>query len=146
MNMKISEDTENVLQALDSYTDGNVRKRNDIGIILEACAAYAEHALAIDIVFYGTALWNVFNSLKKAQPDDEVYIKLESQLKEMAEELKSLLSQISGLAGDDTAGRFDGIYLQASQGAFLNLLDLAHDLAKFKSLQMRMKEKSKEKE
>lgn len=142
--MQLSNDTLAVVNYLDEYTGGNLRKKNDIGAVIEICATYNEPELLNRIIFTGKSLWNIASKLRKVNPSADGIELLQKEVERCSTELSGYLSEIAGAADDDLKKRFDDIYLQLTRGAVKNLIDLGHDLAKFKDLQTILRQKSKE--
>ena len=138
--MQFSKDTEEVLGFLDFSTGDNLRKRNDLGNLLEIGASFDVFEIFNDLLFTGTYLWNVSQKLKRAQPREEGIETLNQELAKSTEELSELLKALS-FYDEDLSKRFSEVYYVHSSGSVLNLIDLAHDIAELKQLQNRMKEK-----
>lgn len=141
--MEFSKDTEEVLSFLDYSTGDSLRKRNDMGALLELGASFDVFEIFNNILFTGTYLWNLSQKLKKAQPGEEGISTLNRELAKSATELAELLRSISSY-DEATTQRFSDVYLENTSGAMLNLIDLAHDIAELKLLLNRLKEKRAE--
>jgi hypothetical protein len=140
--MKISADTEKALEFLDYISGNNLRKRNDLGVILEIGASFGEDELVNDIIFYGSASWNISLTMKKeAGTANET--RLRNQYRELLAELEGYLIELLKFGEEADVKRFNDIYLANTAGSEKNLLDLSHDLAQLKSLQKQLKDKSK---
>ncbi|HYF04057.1 MAG TPA: hypothetical protein VEC36_11810 [Patescibacteria group bacterium] len=133
--MNFSPDTEAVLQFLDGTTNNNLRKRNDLGTILEVGAENDAFELVNSIIFTGSALWKLFNTLKKTGPNAEGYKVLETEFANVMNDLRAQLAEIAGFADEQTITRFENVYLGVNGGVIRNLTDLAHDLGALKSVQ-----------
>lgn len=134
-NMKLSEDTVRVLEYLDQYTDNRLRKRNDLGLILEIGATYGLSEQINFLVFRGKSVWNISKKLWKVSPDDEGAQLLQKEMVRGVEEIKDNLEVILGYADDDNIKRFNDVYMPATRGALKNIVDLCHDFAQLKNLQ-----------
>lgn len=137
--MKISKDTQEVIDFLDYYTSNHLRKRNDLAVILEIGATYNCIDLVNDIIFYGTSLWKVYSVLKKNTPDKEGYQKLENEFHDTSQKLLASINLITENFDEQTKSRFYRIYLKNTQGTLRNLIDLSFDLAQLKELQTQLK-------
>jgi len=133
--MQLSEDTLAVLEFLDSTVEGGLRKRNDIGTILELGASHGEADLFNAISRTGTGMFKVYSTLRKLQQGAEGFEQLEREFALQMNLLREQLATLVQHADDETALRFDDIYFGMTQGVIRNLVDLAHDLAKIKGLQ-----------
>jgi len=139
--MKLSNDTIEILKFLDYTTGNNLRKKNDLGDILELAASRGNHRIIEDLMFYGKTLWNLNFTLKRTGHSNENFSKLQSEAISTGTQLKTLLNELLEDNSEIDRKRFDDIYLADSVGAFKNLVDLAHDLSKLKELQITMKNK-----
>ena len=52
------------------------------------------------------------------------------------EEIKDTMQEMLSYADDDDIKRFNDIYMPATRGALKNIVDLSHDLARLKDLQV----------
>lgn len=137
--MPFSEQTEAVLQYFDHYTGHNVRKRNDIGIILETASTLDAANEFNNLVFSGKVVWNLYNTLRKAQSGQEGYQQVEHEFASHVQVLREELLFFVAQMNVDSAQRFTEVYLGTGQGTMRNLVDFAHDLARFKDLQQESK-------
>jgi cyclopropane fatty-acyl-phospholipid synthase-like methyltransferase len=133
--MKLSEDTTRVLNLLDDYTDNNLRKRNDIGAIIEVCASTNNANLLNKLIFAGKSTWNLSQSNKQTEIKQESAELIQKEFMRSMNEVKSLLEKIVDYADNDLQARFETIYFQMSSGSIKNLIDLSYDLSKIKDLQ-----------
>lgn len=137
--MNLSEDTLAVVEYLDQYCKGNLRKKNDIGVVLELAATADDAEIVHNIVFAGTSLWKVFTLLRKQTPQSEGFKQLEDEFASAMNALRSQLAALIEQAPDEVVLRFHDTYLGMGSGIIRNLTDLAHDMANFKELQNDMK-------
>ncbi len=133
--MQLSADTLSVLDFLHDAVEGGLRKRNDVGVLLEIGAATGEAELFNSITTTGTALWKVYSTLRRITPGAEGYRLMEQEFGLQLNALREQLAQIMQHADDETLKRFDDIYFGMSQGVIRNLVDLGHDLSRIKDLQ-----------
>lgn len=137
--MELSEDTSRVVEYLDSYCNGNLRKKNDIGTILEVCATYGLHETAARLIFAGKSAWNVYSVMKKANNMDSGVELLQKEFARLAEEICSYLREILTASPSEEKERIEQIYLSGTSGSIRNIIDIAHDLAILKNLQSESK-------
>lgn len=133
--MEISDDTRNVVAAMEEHSKGGLRKRNDIEVLLELAVSNNEVDLIMRVTRSGVALWKVYGTLRRLQPGAEGYALLEREFALQMNDLRTHLGQIMGHADDVTLKRFDDIYFGMTQGVILNLVDLGHDLSALKAIQ-----------
>lgn len=139
--MELSKDTIAVLEFLDFTTGNNLRKRNDLGTILEIGAVKSAYSLVNKIIFTGKYLWNLHGLLKKTANDEEGRERLISEATISTKSLKEDISELIDDVEDFDRKRFDVVYFAEGQGAYRNLIDLAHDLSKLKEVQNTLKRK-----
>ncbi|MCX6139262.1 MAG: hypothetical protein NTX15_00245 [Candidatus Kapabacteria bacterium] len=133
--MQLSEDTLAALEYFDGAVEGGLRKRNDVGTILELCATYGVAEDFINVMRTGTATWKVYSALRRIQQGDEGFRQLEEEFARQMNALREQLATLMHNADDETLKRFDDIYFGMTQGVIRNIVDLGHDLAKIKGLQ-----------
>jgi hypothetical protein len=139
--MIISPDTAEVMKFLDDITGSGLRKRNDLATILELGASTGNHELIDDILFNAKYLWNLNQTISKADAGTDGLAKLHQEYKETGLKLSDKLSHLIEQAEEQDKSRFAEIYFKPTSGAFRNLIDLSHDLAKLKEVQTTMKGK-----
>jgi len=133
--MQLSPDTESVLAVLDEAVEGGLRKRNDVGALLELAATTNDHELFNEMTLTGTGLWKVYGVLKRVEPGSDGYPLLEREFADLLNRLRELMATLTPNADDELLSRFDDTYFGMTQGVIRNLVDLSHDLARIKDLQ-----------
>lgn len=133
--MELSPDTQAVLNYLDGAVEGGLRKKNDIGTMLELGATHDEADLFNDLTRTGKGLWNVYNTLRRTTVGSEGYNVLEREFGTLLNEIREKIALLVNHLDDESLKRFDDVYFGMTQGVIRNLVDLAHDLAKLKDLQ-----------
>lgn len=138
--MKIGEDTQKVLDFLDDFSEGGIRKRNDIALLLEVAASFNQHEVFNQLVFTGKSVWNLSKKIKKIDPHQEGAELVRNEFSKQLDELKRLLAVLVSQSEDnEMAERFETTYFIITQGAVKNLTDLSHDLSVMKELQSKSK-------
>ena len=133
--MELSDDTINVLDFLEEYSEAGLRKRNDLGTLFELTALRDAVQEMNDLLFHGTHCYNLFHTLRRAGSGTEGFQNLEKEFTEAAERLRQLMAQALVEAPDEQVDRFEVTYYQMTQGSLRNLIDLAHDLKTAKQVQ-----------
>ena len=139
-NMNFSDDTNQILEFLDHTTNNGLRKRNDIGVILELSASFNELDTFENLLFKGSAFWNIHQTLKRNINDNENTHKLKTESLNLAKDIKEQLEVIIGEEYQDINDRFNKTYFVETAGSFSNLIDFSHDLAQLKNVIIKMKE------
>ena len=138
--MTLSTDTIEILKFLDYTSGNNLRKRNDLGTILEIGAIFNEAELIDKIIFSGKYLWNLSVTIKKSDLTEGLD-KLHEEFRKTGEDLRFLLIELLNKSIEEDIKRFEVIYFQLTAGCFNNLVDLSHDLSELKEVQNSMKQK-----
>ena len=133
--MDISQDTYTVVEFLDEFSQGSLRKKNDMQVILELASASFNTEVVTHLSFHGSSVWRIFSVMRKTQPGSESFVKLEQEFSSSLNEIRVGLLALLDNADPDISQRFHDIYLGMSGGVARNLTDLAHDLSRFKELQ-----------
>ncbi len=133
--MELSPDTLAVLDYLNTAVEGGLRKKNDIGTLLELGASHDEHELFNTLTQTGKGLWNVYGILRRTTPGSEGYTVLEREFGTLLNDIREQLATLVNHLDDEALKRYDDVYFGMTQGVVRNLVDLAHDLAKVKDLQ-----------
>lgn len=133
--MEIGYDTRAVLEYLDATVEQGLRKRDDVGVVLELCAQQNNPELFNDTARTGTGLWKVYKTLRRLQPGAEGYTQLEREFGNLINEFREYLARIVENSDNETLKRFDDVYFGMTNGVVRNLVDLAHDLSSIKDLQ-----------
>lgn len=128
--MQLSDDTRAVLDYLNDLVEGGLRKRNDVGTILELGASFNEPDLVNDLIRTGTAVWKVYSTLRRLSQGDQGFRQLEEEFALQMNTLREQLASLARHADDDTLKRFDDVYFGRTQGVIRNIVDLGHDLAR----------------
>lgn len=140
--MQISEDTQKVMNFLIEYSNGNLRKPDDVAILLETSATYDLSFEINDLSFHSKSLWNMHKTLKRNEPNDDSITNIRKEIEKTYQIMLNLLANIVSLADEEDKSRFDQNYFQRTTGCFLNIIDLAHDFAMFKNLQIDLHHKN----
>lgn len=137
--MELSKDTKEVVQYLDDIAEGNLRKKNDLGVILEISATYSLAELLENLIFDGASLWRIYQILKKSG-DDDILTNLKSEFNEVSGSIIPMLTEITDYFEDVTLKkRFLEIYLSGTLGSLKNIIDLSHDFSILKEVQNKLK-------
>lgn len=133
--MTLSPDTLHVLDHLEASGESGLRKRDDLGVLLELSAERGDWELVNELFFEGALLANVYGTLRRSGSNAEGYDKLEREFADSAERLRANLARALVDADDEQVERFETTYYAMTQGALRNLVDLAHDLKRGKQAQ-----------
>ncbi len=136
MNFELSSDVLNVLAYLSEIAPEGLRKEPDLGLLFELSAREEKAEEMNQLFFDGSALYRLYNTLRKHGSNAEGYQELEREFRETTERVKDLVAQILlGTEDEEVLDRFEMTYYGITQGALRNLIDLAHDLNVAKGLQ-----------
>lgn len=137
--MKLSNDTEQVLEMLDDYTKNGLRKRNDMGMLFELGASNGLGEQMMNLIFQGKIIWTLSTKLKPANAGADGIELVQREFEASLEQFKGLLTEMSNFGDDESKERIATTYLQMTRGCVLNIIDLSHDLAKFKNMQIELR-------
>ncbi|HRS01010.1 MAG TPA: hypothetical protein P5545_00490 [Bacteroidota bacterium] len=132
--MEISEDTQKIIDFLQFVSENNLRKSNDLAIILEIGATYDQFEIIKSLIFMGKSFWNLSKILSRSS-DSFQLDNLKREFEVSLVEIKILLSQLLDFAEDSEYKKFNVAYFKNDIGATRNLIDLAHDLSILKDIQ-----------
>jgi hypothetical protein len=133
--MDLSPETENVLNYLESVSGEGLRKRNDMGTLLELASRRDADEEMNGLIFHGRHLYSLYKTLRKTGPGAEGYRVLEKEFATAIETVRDLLARVMVDAEDAEVARFNTHYYAVTHGSLRNLVDLAHDLGVLKGVQ-----------
>ncbi|MCX7930673.1 MAG: hypothetical protein N2663_08155 [Chlorobi bacterium] len=134
--MELSEDTLAVIAYLQQYSGDNLRKPEDVAIVLELCAQQQNAELAKRVITSGAALWRVYRALRRMRRGDEGYRQLEDEFMLQVNELRiGIATALEATDEMPILERFQAVYLELTPGALRNVVDFAHDFSYLKQLQ-----------
>ncbi len=132
--MKISADTQSVIDFLQMISDNGIRKPIDLAAILEVGATYSQDELVQSIIFTGKSIWNLSKILTRS-PDSVAIDKINREFRDNIDEMQNQLRKITDFVEMADVQRFNIVYLQKDLGSMRNIIDLAHDLSILKDAQ-----------
>ncbi|MFY8000886.1 MAG: hypothetical protein ACOVSW_19995 [Candidatus Kapaibacteriota bacterium] len=134
--MPISEQTQSVIAYFDTYSGFTLRKKNDLSEILDIAATSGDAENFNATVFTGKIVWNLYSQLRKITSGDTAYANIEQEFANAVNALREYVLLFANLSEDAAVKqRFQEVYLDVNQGTMRNLVDFAHDLARFKDMQ-----------
>lgn len=137
--MEISKDTQAVVEALDNFAEGSLRKKNDITFLLEIGASYGFYEEIANFIFSGKILWNLFKTIKKTTTDTETLIGVQKEFQNTLEVIRELILKFKEFGDESYQKRLQDTYLEVTKGCVLNIVDLCHDFGKLKDMQTKIK-------
>ena len=133
--MEISQNTQEMMAVLDEFSKGNLRKKEDIELIIEICSSYQNGFDTLQKLLFGAKqLWNVSQTLKKVEPSQTGVELLHKEFELQLETMKSEMQLVYGFLDKAMQERWETVYFQLTKGCVLNILDLAHDLGLLKDM------------
>ncbi|MBL0332422.1 MAG: hypothetical protein IPP08_02040 [Chlorobiota bacterium] len=134
--MEFSEDVLNVLDFLEKNSSMGLRKRNDLGILMEVSAHNNLFEVFNNLLFTGSAYCKIYNTLKKESQEYEGYKLLEKEFALTTEKILDLIANIlSNTNNDEVIDGFQSRYYLTSHGSLRNIIDIAYDLKLLKQIQ-----------
>jgi hypothetical protein len=139
--MNISTETQNIISFLQEISENKLRKPSDLAILLEISSNHNGFEELQSLVFTGTSVHYLDSTIRKSSQFSDSMDNLYQELKKSLESFKNLLIGYYEFCDEATKKRFEEVYLENSQGALRNIIDLSHDFSLFKQLQITAKEK-----
>ncbi|MCS6808324.1 MAG: hypothetical protein RML40_06585 [Bacteroidota bacterium] len=137
--MVLSQETHAVMAYFDQYTEFSVRKRNDLAAMLDIAMLHDEAELWNTTVFTGKVVWSLYMKLRELQGSataEESYRRIEQEFAAVVNQLREHIVYFAHLSDNQAfQERLKETYLHIHQGTIRNIVDLAHDLARFKDMQ-----------
>lgn len=131
--MHIGADTTRLLAELDQLSGGRLKRREDLGILLEL-GAHADHRSALgDLGFSAKFLARAHGMMQRIGPGGEGYDRLSAEFSSHLEKVSMLLRSILRDAPDDVRSYFSTRYLSLTPEGLGGLLELCHDLGWYKN-------------
>lgn len=137
--MEISKDTLLVIEALDSFSEGTLRKKNDLTNIFEICASYNLTKEIETLIFSGKILWNLYRTIKRPDVEQDTLVGVHNEFQNTLEKTREVLTTIQSNSDEQFQKRLQETYLEMTKGCVLNIVDLCHDFGKFKDMQAKLK-------
>lgn len=137
--MEISQDTLLVIEALDNFSEGSLRKKNDLTNILEISATYNLDKEIAEFIFTGKVLWNLYKTIKRPDNNHESLAGVQKEFEISLESIRTLLFKFQSYAEESFQKRLQVTYLELTKGCVLNVVDLCHDFGKFKDMQTKIR-------
>ncbi len=136
--MKISPDTQNVIDFLDEISDGSLKQKDDLAFLLEAWAATGQPDATNFMIESGASLHRVSETIKKAQDNPEALAKLDEE--EFKFQTAVRINIMSVTYDSEKNEYFELKYRQLTEECYQNMRDLAHDLHLLRKLQKTSRE------
>lgn len=135
--MEISQDTQNFINAVDEFTQGKLRKKNDVSVCFEVGATFGGEQELASLIFNGKVLWNLSQKIKTSPKDAEGIENVQREFEKALETQRNNLLSVQSQLDEKDSKRFQEIYLDMTRGAVLNIIDISHDFAIIKDLQQK---------
>jgi hypothetical protein len=133
MLMTPSSSTVSLLAALDTASRGQLKRRDDLGILLDLGASPDQSAALDNLAFRSKFLTRTFGIMQRIGREGNGYDRLESEFTANMEVARGHLRSLLSGAPDTVRDRFSSSYLALTPGGFSNLMALLGDLAWYKN-------------
>ena len=133
MLMTPSSSTVSLLAALDTASRGQLKRRDDLGILLDLGASPDQSAALVDLAFRSKFLTRTFGIMQRIGREGNGYDRLESEFAANMEVARGHLRSLLSGAPDTVRDRFSSSYLALTPGGLSNLMALLADLAWYKN-------------
>ena len=133
MLMTPSSSTVSLLAALDTASRGQLKRRDDLGILLDLGASPDQSATLVDLAFHSKFLTRTFGIMQRIGREGNGYDRLESEFAVNMEVARGHLRSLLSGAPDTIRDRLSSSYLALTPGGLSNLMALLGDLAWYKN-------------
>jgi hypothetical protein len=133
--MEISKDIQELMELLEQFAEGKLRKQNDVATCFEICASYGGDEELGVLIFQGKILWNLSKKLRSTTQVDKGIELVQKEFESSLSKIKAVISEITDKLEGEDKERFEDVYLSLTKGSIMNIIDLSHDFAKFKDMQ-----------
>jgi hypothetical protein len=134
MLMTPSSSTVSLLAALDTASRGQLKRRDDLGILLDLGASPDQSGTLVDLAFRSKFLTRTFGIMQRIGREGNGYDRLESEFAVNMDVARGHLRSLLSGAPDTIRDRFSSSYLALTPGGLSNLMALLGDLAWYKNL------------
>jgi len=131
--MTPSSSTLSLLAALDTASRGQLKRRDDLGILLDLGASPDQSATLVDLAFHSKFLTRTFGIMQRIGREGNGYDRLESEFAVNMEVARGHLRSLLSGAPDTIRDRLSSSYLALTPGGLSNLMALLGDLAWYKN-------------
>lgn len=132
-SMHFSDETNTLLQAIESTAGKRLSRRNDLAVLIE-CAHRAENFDKLDeLSFLAKFSHRTFAIMQRIGHDAEGYDKLAKEFGDSVEKSKSLIGELMEAADVETRKDFESAFFALSPDVFRDLLDLFYTLSWYKN-------------
>ena len=133
MLMTPSSSTVSLLAALDTASRGQLKRRDDLGILLDLGASPDQSAALVDLAFRSKFLTRTFGIMQRIGREGNGYDRLESEFAVNMDVVRGHLRSLLSGAPETVRDRFASSYLALTPGGLSNLMALLGDLAWYKN-------------
>ena len=133
MLMTPSSSTVSLLAALDTASRGQLKRRDDLGILLDLGVSPDLSAALVDLAFRSKFLTRTFGIMQRIGREGNGYDRLESEFAANMEVARGHLRSLLSGAPDTVRDRFSSSYFALTPGGLSNLMALLGDLAWYKN-------------
>lgn len=132
---QVSEQIQFVMEYFEQYSGYNLRKKNDVAAILHFCMIADKASEFNELARQGKIIWNLYSALRKTASQETE--RMEQEFATVTRQFRESILGIIQLFPHDSPQiqRFELNYLGTHQGTLRNIVDLSHDLARFKDMQ-----------
>ena len=131
--MTPSSSTLSLLAALDTASRGQLKRRDDLGIVLDLGASPGRSAALADLAFRSKFLTRTFRIMQRIGREGNGYDRLESEFAVNLDAARGHLRSLLSGAPDTIRDHVSSTYLAFNTGGLSNLMALLGDLAWYKN-------------
>lgn len=122
-----------LLERLDAASRGQLKRRGDLGMLLELSTTPERASALNDLAFRAKFLTRTFGIMQRIGREGNGYDRLESEFASNMDVVRGHLIALLSDAPDGIRARFTASYLAMTPGGLVNLMALLADLAWYKN-------------
>jgi len=122
-----------LLSELESLSGGKIKRRSDLGILLESGRIEPEREILDELGFYAKFLHRTYGIMTRTGRDGDGYERLAHEFSEAVGKTRTLIASLLAGVPGEVREQFAAVYLSMSRESLENLLSLCHDLGWYKN-------------
>jgi len=131
--MQLHPSTRKLLDALQSFSQNKLSRREDLGILIELATRHDMHTALDDLSFLAKFLHKTYGLMHRIGKDSDGYEKLSREFGENLEKAATLVRTLIENGPEEVTKRFTSEYLGLRADALENFLELMYNLSWYKN-------------
>lgn len=131
--MELNSATVSLLSELDAFSGGKIKRRPDLGMLLECGRSGQDRDILDELGFYSKFLHRTYGIMTRIGPAGEGYERLAREFSGAVDKTRALMTSLAAKSPGHEREGFTATYLVMTQESLDNLLALCHDLSWYKN-------------